>query len=169
MKPCKDWWRERLAEHALGAPASDALESHLKECPRCVGALIEQRARAEQIDAGIRLLAASEPSPQSAARVLAVVRSSRRRRWVPERKRLAAVLAGIAILTVSGDYVWRVHRQRVESERVLSAGAAIARWRSPTQDLLRSPAHAWLKAPPRLGEYFYPLKTDVWNKEKEGP
>lgn len=122
-----------------------------------------------QIDAGIRQLAASEPSAQAPARVLAAVRSSRARLWVLEWKQLAAPLAVAVILLAFAGYAWRIHQRRGTVERVLSAGAAIGRWRSPTQGLLQRPRDAWLKQPPRLGESYYPLNANAAKKEKEDP
>jgi anti-sigma factor RsiW len=169
MKPCADRWREELADYILGAPASGALAAHLEECAACSAALREWKARIGQIDAGIRQLAASEPSARAASRVLAEVRSRRRWRWVPEWNRVAAALVGLTIFAASMTYVWRARERREETDRALSAAAAIGSWRSPTRVLLRSPTDRLLKAPPRLGEYFYPLKSDTLKKEKEDP
>jgi len=121
-----------------------------------------------QIDAGIRQLAASEPSARAASRVLAEVRSQRRR-WAPEWQRVAAALAGLTIFAASVTYFWRAQERREETDRALSAAAAIGSWRSPTRSLLRSPTNRLLKAPPRLGEYFYPLESGTLKKEKEDP
>ena len=123
----------------------------------------------EQIDAGIRQLAASEPSAQAASRVMAQVRPRRQHLRLPEWKTVTAALAALIIVAASAAYVWRTQEQRRETQRVLSAVAAMGSWRSPTQSLLRSPTHPWLKAPPRLGEYFYPLNTDALKKEREEP
>lgn len=169
MKPCDDRWRDDLAEHILGAPANAALAVHLAKCAACSAALSEGKARMAQIDAGIRQLAASEPSAQAPARVLAAVSPSRGPLWVLQWKRLAAALAVVVILALFADYAWRVYRQGDDAERVLSAGAAIGSWRSPTQGLLQSPRDAWLKQSPRLGESYYPLNANAQKKEKEDP
>lgn len=119
-----------------------------------------------QIDGGIRQLAASEPAAQAVLRVMAEVRALPQRRWVPEWKWVTAALVGLIVVALLA-YVWRTGERRKETERALSAAATIGSWRSPTQGLLRSPIDHWLKAPPRLGEYFYPLNTDVIEKERE--
>lgn len=177
MKPC-DHWREELANHVLGAPASAALAGHVEECAACSSALREWQAHMRGIDEGIRQLAASEPSAEVASRVMASVRSrSKPIAWVPQWKTAAAALAGLLILGASVTVVWRTREQRKQTEQVISAAAGISSWTSPTQDLLRSSYEAWRKSPPRLGEYFYELKTDGLKmehparrgKEKEDP
>lgn len=169
MKPC-DQWRRELADHVLDTPASPALTAHLEKCAACSAARAEWQQRMEQIDAGIRKLAASEPSADSATRVMAEVRSRRQRPlWLLERNTAAAVLAGLIIVAASGTYIWKAHEQHRETQRLLSASAAIASWESPTQGLLRSPTNSWLKSVPRLGGFFYELKASELKKEKDNP
>lgn len=167
MKPCDDRWRDQLVDHVLGSPAGAALTEHLEKCALCSAALLEWKARMGQIDGGIRQLAASEPAAQAVSRVMAEVRARPRRRWLPEWKAVTAALAGLIVALACLAYVWRTRERRKETQRALSAAATIESWRSPTQGLLRSPIDRWLKAPPRLGEYFYPLNTDVPEKERE--
>ncbi len=169
MKPCDDRWREELVDHAVGSPASSALAEHLRSCAVCSEALREWKARMDQIAAGIRQMAASEPSAGAALRVMAEVRSRRPRVWLPKWRWATATLSGLAIISASFIYAWRAREQRNQAERTLAAAAAIGRWKSPTEGLLRSPADRWLKATPRLGQYFYQLKTNVPEKESENP
>jgi len=169
MKPCDDRWREELVEHALGSPPSAPLTEHLKSCAVCSEALREWKARMDQIASGVRQLAASEPSAQAAQRVMAEVRSQRQRVWLPQWRWVTATVSGLAILAASFIYAWKAQNQRNEAERTLAAASAIGRWKSPTEGLLRPPADRWLKEPPRLGQYFYQLKTNVFEKERENP
>jgi hypothetical protein len=168
MKPC-DQWRRKLADHVLGAPADLELATHLEKCAACSAARVEWQQRVEQIDAGIRQLAASEPSPGSASRLMAEVRSRRLRRsrllaWSTAVPALALILVAAA-----GGTIWMVEEQRKETERALSAATAIASWESPTQGLLRSPTDQWFQSVPRLGESFYDLKANALKKEKDNP
>jgi predicted anti-sigma-YlaC factor YlaD len=168
MKPCAERWKQEIDEHAMGAPLNAALEAHLEECPSCRGALIERKARMSRIDAGVRDLAASEPSPQAIARALAAQSQNKRRR-APHWWKAVTALAGAAVVVLCVTYAWEMHRGNEEARRALSAGAAIASWRSPTRSLLESPSDRWLRATPRLGESFYPLEMDVKGKEKKNP
>ena len=169
MKPC-DQWREALADCALGAPASPALAKHLENCPACSAALTKLQACAREIDDGIRQLAASEPSANSAARILAQVDSrALQRHWLPQWKAIAAAFAALVIVAVSANEMWKQRERLEETEKALSAAVDISSWRSPTQDLLRSPYDTSLKGPPRLGEYFYELKTDTLKMEHYAP
>lgn len=167
MKPC-DQWRSELIEHVLGAPASPALGAHLKECAACSSAQTEWRRRIGQIDAAIRQLAASEPSADSVARVMAEVHSRRPRRlWLQEWNRAAMALAGLVLVAASAVYFWKAGEQQRQTQRALSVAAAISSWRSPTQGLLRSPTGPWLNSVPRLGESFYEWKPNAPKKEND--
>jgi hypothetical protein len=166
MKPC-DQWRGELANHVLGAPAGPALAAHLEKCGACSAARTEWQKRMGQIDAGIRRLAASEPSTDAASRVMEKVRSRRRRSWMPEWRTAAAAVAGLILVAASTAWIWKAQEQRKQTQQALSAAAVIGGWQSPTQGLLGSPTHPWLNSVPRLGEYFYELKANSLNKEKE--
>jgi len=167
MKPCDSRWHEELLDHALGLSASAALVDHLATCAACSATLRDWKERMGQVDAGIRRLAASEPSPHAASRLMAEVRARSQRGWLRGWRWRTAALCGlvVAIALVDG---WKVHEQRKEAERVLSAASAIDSWRSPTESLLRS-SDRWLKPSPQFGTYFYPLKAKVPEKEEENP
>jgi len=166
MKTCDNRWRDELIDHALGGPARAALAEHLAGCAVCSAALRRSRARMEKIDAGVRQLAASEPSPEAVSNLMAHIRAQRERTWLWGWQWRTAALCGFAIVIVFLVYGWKIHEQRRESEKIFNAASAIGSWRSPTDSLLRSPTDGWLNASPRLGEYFYPLDTNV--PEKNG-
>lgn len=168
MNVCDDRWREQLADHILGSPSSAALNEHLEKCAVCSAALREWKAQMGQIDGAIRELAASEPAAQAALRVMAEVRARRHER-LPERKWVTTTLAILTMVIVTFIFIRRAQERRNQTESAFSAASAIGSWRSPTQGLLRSPTDRWLKAPPRLGEYFYQLHTDTPGKERENP
>jgi hypothetical protein len=169
MKPCDERWRGELFDHTLGSPASRALTAHLEHCAVCSEALREWKARVEKIDDGVRQLVTSEPSAQAALRVMAELRARRRRVWLPEWRTVSATLAGLSVVIASFIYIRKAAEQRKETDKTLSAASAIGSWRSPTEGLLRFPADQWLNAPPQLGTYFYPLDTDVPEKERKNP
>jgi hypothetical protein len=160
MKPC-DHWRESLAGFALGALADPALIEHLGKCADCCAALAKMQSLTGEIDRGIRQLASVEPNTHGAARILAEVGSlaEQTRWWRPAGRTIAAACAAVVFLAVSLGVLWRHRAQREESERALSAAAGISSWKSPTQELLRSPYETLFERPPRLGEYFYKLDS----------
>jgi anti-sigma factor RsiW len=169
MEPCDDRWRDELLDHALGLPASAPLTEHLENCSVCSETLREWRARAGLIAAGIRQLAASEPSSQVVPSVVAEVSTRRERMRSPAWKWARATLSGLVIVAASFVYLRKVREQRHEDEKAFSAAEAIGHWRSPTEGLLRSSTNRWMEAPPQLGQYFYRLNTDVRGKESENP
>lgn len=73
---------------------------------------------------------------------------------------MVPTFAALIILAVTVEGVLRLREARESTEKALSAAAYISEWRSPTRNLLRSPYDAVHKDSPRLGEYFFELKTD---------
>ena len=164
MTACVDW-RDQLEDHALGRPASAELAVHLAACPVCAAALGQWRQRAEQLDAGVRQLVASEPTAGLPARLLAMVSAQPAHgawafAWKPA---IAALAVGVA-LTVS-IYVVRGALESREQARVLSSAVVLSQWRSPTESLLQSPAASLLKSGPQLGESFFELKPTLGESE----
>lgn len=165
MNACNEW-REKLMDHVLGQSASTALEAHLAACAACSGALSEWRTRSRQLDAGIRRLVASDPSPHVARGVLAEVRSPRSRPlWIRRWKTAAALMICIAVLSA---FLYHRHltikRERVEA---LSAATTLAKWKSPTDSLLASSPSLWFKGGPRLGKGFFELETETRAPKQE--
>lgn len=158
MKPC-DHWRESLAELALGGPADPELTEHLGKCASCSAALAKMQSLTGEIDRGIRQLTLAEPNADGAARILAEVgsRMEQARWWRPPGRSIAAAFAAVVLLAASLGLLRRIRAQRVENQKELSAAVGISSWKSPTQELLRSPYDTLLERPPRLGEYFYKL------------
>ncbi len=153
MTACHQW-RQRLDDHALGLPAGAELEAHLAGCALCSAALKEQHARIRRLDAGVRRLLASEPSPYLASRVLAEIRSGKRARagrW----KAVLAALACAAALAVGVYAIRAALEARKDEARASAAAGVLARWHSPTEVLLRPPAGPFLSNVPRLGVSFF--------------
>lgn len=168
MKTC-DEWRRKIADDVLGAAGDPALMAHLEKCAACSAAWADSHERMMQIDAGIKQLAASEPSAESASRVMAEVRSRPLSKpWLLQRGTAAPALA-LILIAAAAVYMWKVQEQRKETRRALSAATEIASWESPTQGLLRSPMDSWFKSVPRFGEAYYNLKANAPKKEKENP
>jgi anti-sigma factor RsiW len=169
MKPCDNRWSEELADHALGAPANAALKDHLATCAVCNATLQKWKTRMGQVDAGIRQLAADEPPAHTQSRVMAEVRARGERSRVAGWGWRMAAVCGVVLVVATFVLRWKVQEARKETAQMLAAASAIGGWKSPTDDLLRSASDHWLHAPPRLGEYFYPLDTQVPKKEKRKP
>lgn len=169
MKPCNHW-RQKLADYALDTPPSAELTEHLQKCPACSAALDKWRLRVREIDEGIRQLAVPEPSTNAVARILARVDSrNRQQRWFPSGRTVAAAFAALVILALSVEGMVTLRHRRDETQKTLSAAAYVSNWKSPTQNLLVSPYDALPKRSPRLGKYFYDLKTDNLKIEHYAP
>jgi hypothetical protein len=170
MNPC-DRWRERLVEHAVGAPAVQGLADHLKNCSDCSVALAKMQRLAGKIDYGIRNLAAAEPGTDHARSILAAVeaRRDKTRWWRPTGVAVAGAFAVATLLAVSLEVVWRIRAQREDSQKALLAAAEISNWKSPTSNLLHSPYESVLKAAPRLGEGFYRFDAGGVKPENSAP
>ena len=165
MKPCDDRWREELIEHVLGSPLSAALKEHLETCAVCFATLREWKTRTEQIEAGILHMAASEPAAHAVPRIMAQVRARRPGLWLPEWRWRMALLSGLVIAASCFSYEWRASELRLDAQKVVSAGSAIANWSSPTASLLRFSADGRLNAPTQFGKYFYQLNANAPEKE----
>ena len=166
MTPCNDRWRDELAGHILGSPASAGLNEHLKRCAICTATFREWSTQMRRIDAGVRLLTDSEPAAHAALHIIEEVRARRQRAWRPGWRWQTAALGGLVITGASLAYV---NRAREQARDALAAASAISSWRSPTKALLRSSADPWLKTPPKLGKYFYQPDSNVPRKERENP
>ena len=145
---------------ALGQAASAELEAHLAGCPACSGALAAWRARAGQLDDGVRRAVAVEPPEGAAERVLARVNpgdARPARAWHP---RIAAAALAAAAVVLAALHHQRVSRERDRERTELLAAAEIAQWRSPTRGLMRSPAERLLRGGPRLGKGFFEMQSD---------
>src|SRR5260370_1712343 len=71
MKTECEKWKDALLSAALGSAASE-LENHLAKCPECMRELTRLRARQQQIDALLPLVArGAGPQPGFEARVVA--------------------------------------------------------------------------------------------------
>lgn len=161
MTPCPAW-RDPLLDFVLGGLGPVAvreLEDHLRVCPPCADALVELRARAQELDAALtQFVRRAEPSPDFRARVLAALDA----RPSPALHGLAAqaALAAAALFLLAGALLPSLGprlagRPQPEPHPVL----ALSTWRSPTESLLRSPASSLLNSTPRFGEFYFPLES----------
>lgn len=160
-------WRDQLLEDALNGTAAGGLEEHLSNCAECSEKLAGIRARREQLDKLLPLVAqGAELSPGFRARVLAATE------WASEAKRgrawrvrgLSGAMALTAVTLIIGlTLQWRAVRRVPETE--LAAAQKLAEWRAPSDVLLETPGREILRTTPRLGESYLhaPLSMD---KEK---
>ena len=171
MSACEQW-REQVMDHALGQPASAELQAHLTSCAACSAALDSWRARAGQLDDGVHRAVGVEPSAQLEKRILSQIASRHLRPARPWRWKIAAaipVVVAVLIALVHNHSVSLKHAR--EQEQLLTAAAALGRWRSPTESLLHSPSQAWLRDVPRLGKTFLEMKSieNLSKQEKQDP
>ncbi len=157
MKACAEW-HEEILDHALGRLASAGLEAHLACCTACAAALVELRHKSHELDGAIRQLVAPEPPPYLVSRIWAQIDAAPAPvPWLRRWREAVAVLAFIAAMAA----LLYAARGAVETRRRTEAIAAATRlsaWRSPTEDLLRTPAEPLIRGVPRLGETFFKLE-----------
>lgn len=124
MMACAEY-RDQLLDHALGQPATAAVQAHLAACPACAQELEQRRARGAEVDAAVRCLV-NVDAPRNL--VIRPARPAWRLRFAAA---MLVIAAGALALWLVGD---RQDRQAAE------AAEAISRWRSPTASLLLPPS-----------------------------
>jgi anti-sigma factor RsiW len=157
MNECRQWG-DRLLDYTLDAlPPSraDEVEGHLQSCASCAAAADALQRKQQQMEAGLaQLVRAAEASPAFRARVVAAARErSQPVVWQPAWK---GVLAAVALVALAAIFLPGL-AERWEVSTDAGDLAALSRWRSPTESLLRSPADVLLQETPRLGEFYFPL------------
>jgi hypothetical protein len=151
MTACSEW-REALIDHALGQPASAALEAHLPACTGCSQALETWRQKTAELDAAVQQRSAAEPRAYGAERVLARIRQVQTARPSFGRIALAALILAVCLVVV-------LYRRNRPEKHLPFSEMALSAWRSPTQSLLHSPADPLLRTVPHLGESFFEMKS----------
>jgi hypothetical protein len=116
-------------------------------------------------------MAAAEPDANGPARIVVQVHSQteQARWWQPAGKTVAAAFAVLIFLAASLGVMWRVRSQQEMAEVTLSMASQISSWKSPTQELLRSPYESVLDGTPRLGEGFYQLDAGGLKRKNSAP
>lgn len=161
MKTCRHW-HDRLLDYTLGGLPSvrvAEIQEHVQGCASCAAAVDEMKQRQQRLDAGVtRLVRRAEPSPAFRARVLAGVEAQPEAAlWELAWK---GVLPAVVLVVLAAVFLPGL-ANRWEATTDATSAAALSRWRSPTASLLRSPADALLRESPRLGEFYFPLDSDV--------
>jgi hypothetical protein len=157
-------WKNQLLETALAGKPPGGLEEHLSHCADCTTELAALRARREQMDALLPLVAqGAEPPPEFRARVLAAAQDASATTHVPFLRGWA--LAGTIAAFVAALTIGLSLRQRsglVLPQTELSAAEKLAQWRAPSDVLLESPGREILRTMPRLDESYLhvPVKPD---------
>jgi anti-sigma factor RsiW len=148
MKGCSSWMNA-MADCGLGETPQPDFAAHLAICPQCRNALRETRAMAERIDEALHRGAAAEPPLYGPERVMARINGQANFRgwwrWATVGAAMVALLIAMAM--------W-MRRPAREADV-----AALSKWRSPTESLLRAPVAAAWTTTPRLGEGFFKMKS----------
>jgi predicted anti-sigma-YlaC factor YlaD len=149
-------YRDQLLEAALTGSAEGVLEAHLQSCVACTQELAALRARREQMDTMLPLLArGAEPSAEFRAQVLSAAEAAgKQRRLRPWR---LWVLAGVtAAVAAALTTAWMVERRtsRMRAEDEIAAAEKLAEWRAPSDVLLETPGNEILRTTPKLGESY---------------
>lgn len=150
MTECEKF-RRPLEDYALGIAPSTELELHLARCGACVDSLAELRRRVALIDAAVRPALAVEPPATLRSRVFARIQSAPARRTPSQARRAdlwSAFYAKVwqvgaaACVLAAGLALFYTDRKAMQTrsheQAIVSTGAAIAHWRSPTDILLKS-------------------------------
>jgi anti-sigma factor RsiW len=159
--------KEQLLDAALSGSVGSDLAEHLHSCPACSKQFAALRAKREQLDALLPLVAqGADPSPGFRARVLAAAETaavpSAARPW--RLARFSAAMAAIAAMLVVSFVAYRRTTQLVPAND-LTAATKLAAWQAPTDVLLKTPGRDILSQTPHLGEsYFHvPKQMDKEN------
>jgi hypothetical protein len=168
-------WKDALVNAALAAlagPAAAELEDHLSRCPECARDLTRLRARQQQIDTLLPLVArGAGPQPGFEARVLAAAATldslhSPRSPKLWLRWALAGALAALVIglaLRQGLAVHWRPPQTLTQEE--LIAAQKLARWQAPSDALLQLPGQEIMRTTPKLGESYLNMPSNM-GKEK---
>lgn len=164
MKNACTKWKDALLEAALAETANEQLDRHLSQCEECAAGLKTLRARRQQMDALLPLVArAEEPSPNLHARIMAATEASGERRlpnfwprWAMAGAVTAIVMVAILVLTLSG--------KPGLTDDELSRAQALAQWQAPTDVFLQVPGQEFLNSTPKLGESFLTMPMTKGDK-----
>lgn len=163
MKNACTTWKDALLEAALAETTNEHLGRHLSQCEECSAELKTLRARRQQMDALLPLIArAEEPSPNLHARIMAATESGKRRlpnfwpRWAMAGAVTVIVMVAILVLTLSG--------KPGLTDDELSRAQALAQWQAPTDVFLQVPGQEFLNSTPKLGESFLTMPMTKGDK-----
>jgi anti-sigma factor RsiW len=166
MKTDCSKWREQLLEAVLAETRASALRDHLLACPDCARELAGLRARREQLDALLPLLArGAEPSPEFRARVLAATEAQEARKGRRSQPWPVWLLAAVAPLVAVALMIATMLNRRTTPAAPgyeLAMAEKLAQWRAPSDALLATPGPEILRTTPKLGESYlkFSVKTD---------
>ncbi|HEY6348747.1 MAG TPA: hypothetical protein VI636_04995 [Candidatus Angelobacter sp.] len=147
-------WKDPLLEAALTENVNDELRHHLLQCADCAAELQALRARRQQMDALLPLVArAAEPSPNLGARIMAAAEAAGRGRR-PNLWRVWALAGAGTAVVIAAILVFALNRQPSLTETELRQSQALAHWQAPTDVLLRFPGQGILNSTPKLGESY---------------
>lgn len=166
MKDACEKWKDQVLEAALIGVKTKDFEEHLRVCKICSAELETVRARKEQLDELLPLVArGAEPPTNFRAQVLASAEAGsgvkRTRHW------RAWTLAGATVAIVAAMIVTTMHRRAAQRipEKELAAVQRLAEWRAPSDALLATPGREILRTMPRLGESY--LNVPAKKNEEE--
>ncbi|HKZ53458.1 MAG TPA: zf-HC2 domain-containing protein [Candidatus Acidoferrales bacterium] len=154
-------WNDLLLDYAWGAcePAAAArVEDHLAACAPCTATLADLRTREQQIDAALgQLVRGAEPSSHFRAHVLAAAQASA----APAAGQPAwkGALAAVAVVLLAAVFLPPLAERWAALTERRQTSVSLSEWRSPTESLLRAPAHELMQSAPRLGEFYFPLDS----------
>jgi anti-sigma factor RsiW len=157
-------WKDALLNATLAGSSATELEDHLARCPECARELARLRARQQQIDTLLPLVArGAEPQPGFETRVLAAA-AALNASHPPRSPKLWMrwAFAGVMAALVIGLAVYRRPSQTLSQEELMAA-QKLAQWRAPSDALLQLPGQQIMRTTPKFGESYLNIPS---NKEK---
>ncbi|HEY5096294.1 MAG TPA: hypothetical protein VII69_14370 [Candidatus Eremiobacteraceae bacterium] len=142
---------EELTDVGLGRRASEALTSHLADCPSCAAELERRRALALRMDAAVSGLVGSQPPAWLIESIAARARSAQPPRvlngtW-PDTAVVSALAASVIAVIIGLRAMLPTAMQH--------DSAALSAWRSPTAALME-PRGSVLSAP--LHDFWFDVE-----------
>ncbi len=160
-------WKDQLLEAALTGAVTVELEHHRKACARCAAELEALRARREQMETLLPLVARGAELPADfRARVVAraEAESDRKRAWLGRGWLLAGATAVVvAALAIAVSSLHKMAQTPPAAE--LAAAEKLAEWRPPSDVLLDIPGREILRTTPRLGESYVNIPIKAQEEE----
>jgi hypothetical protein len=160
-------WNDHLLEAALAEVTDSGLRDHLSQCAGCAARLQALRARREQMDTLLPLLARPAGIPPDLyTRTMGAAEASRTHRQ-PNFWRQGAFAGAVAVIVIAATIGWTWKQRRNEANAELRAAQQLAQWRSPTQVLLQIPGQEFLTNTPKLDESYInvPMRTERGGNE----
>ena len=76
-----------------------------------------------------------------------------------KERQLKGALAAVAVVLLAAVFLPPLAERWAALTERRQTSVSLSEWRSPTESLLRAPAHELMQSAPRLGEFYFPLDS----------